>query len=212
MIAIIDYGMGNLRSVEKALIKAGAQDVIVTSKADIINQADKLVMPGVGAIQEAMRELKKFKLIKIIKENIFKKPYLGICLGMQLLFEESEEGGKTVPGLGIFEGRVIRFKNTVRVPHMGWNNIQVKSQKSKVKSKQPKKTIQILKGIPDNSYFYFCHSYYCAPKDKSIIALTTKYGVNFTSAIQKENLFAAQFHPEKSQTLGLRLLENFVKL
>lgn len=207
MIAVIDYGMGNLRSVAKALENVGATDVRVTSRAEIICSCDKIVLPGVGAMREAMRELKRLKLIKVIKDNIFKKPFLGICLGLQLLFEESQEGGGT-KGLGIFEGKVLRFASGLKVPHMGWNNIKVKRQKSKGKSNN----CLLLQGITDNSYFYFCHSYYVAPKDKSIIATTTDYGLKFVSSISKDNLFACQFHPEKSQSAGLKILENFVRM
>ncbi len=198
MIAIIDYGMGNLRSVAKALEAAGAADVRITSDPKIISQADKIVLPGVGAFKEAMRELRRLGLIKAIKDNIFKKPFLGICLGLQLLFSESEEGGK-VKGLGIFPGIVRRFPDKLKVPHMGWNQIKVKKGK-------------ILKNIPKNAYFYFCHSYYVVPKDKGLIAAATDYGKEFVSAIAKDNLFACQFHPEKSQASGLRLLKNFVKI
>ena len=198
MIAVIDYGMGNLRSVAKALEAAGAADVRITSDPKIISQADKIVLPGVGAFKEAMRELRRLGLIKAIKDNIFKKPFLGICLGLQLLFSESEEGGK-VKGLGIFPGIVRRFPDKLKVPHMGWNQIKVKKGK-------------ILKNIPKNAYFYFCHSYYVVPKDKGLIAAATDYGKEFVSAIAKDNLFACQFHPEKSQASGLRLLKNFVKI
>lgn len=198
MIVLIDYGMGNLRSVAKALEAAGADDVRVSSKASVITQADKIVLPGVGAMNEAMKELKKLELVEPIRRNIFKKPFLGICLGLQLLFSESEEGGKT-EGLGIFKGKVKRFADTLKVPHMGWNSIR--NQKSFV-----------LKDIPDNAYFYFCHSYYVEPEDKSLRETTTDYGGEFVSSICQGNLFACQFHPEKSQRLGLQLLENFLKL
>lgn len=204
MIAIIDYGMGNLRSVAKALETAGARGIRVTSSAALISNADKLVLPGVGAMQEAMRELRKLRLIEVIKKNIFIKPFLGICLGLQLLFTESQEGGK-VGGLGIFKGRVKRFSQKLKVPHMGWNQIKDHNLKSKILN-------PFLKNIPDNSYFYFCHSYYVVPEDKGLVALTTDYGIEFACAISSGNLFACQFHPEKSQRLGLRLLENFVKL
>lgn len=222
MIAIIDYGMGNLRSVAKALEAVGARELRVTSSPALISRADKLVLPGVGAMAEAMRELRKLRLIEVIKKNIFIKPFLGICLGLQLLFTESQEGGK-VRGLGIFKGRVKRFshpalslcntspvlrKGGVKVPHMGWNQV-------KRTTHDARRTTQkcfMLEGIPDNSYFYFCHSYYVVPEDKSLIALTTDYGIEFASGISRDNLFACQFHPEKSQRLGLRLLENFVKV
>ena len=202
MIAVIDYGMGNLRSVAKALEAAGAADVRITSDPKIISQADKIVLPGVGAIKEAMRELRRLGLIKVIKDNIFKKPFLGICLGLQLLFSESEEGGK-VKGLGIFPGIVRRFPNKLKVPHMGWNQVRITNHESRITN---------FRNISNNSFFYFCHSYYAAPKDKSLIAAVTDYGKEFVSAIAKDNLFACQFHPEKSQESGLRLLKNFVKI
>lgn len=201
MIAIIDYGMGNLRSVEKALEASGAREVFVTSKIKDIHRADKIVMPGVGAMKEAMAALKRLKLIEPLKEIITQKPYLGICLGLQLLFEKSEEGSNA-KGLGILNGQVVRFPNKVKVPHMGWNQIKVTSKNSK----------NILKGILEDAYFYFCHSYYVVPEDKSIISAQTEYGLNFTSAICKDNIFAVQFHPEKSQRLGLKLLEKFIKV
>ena len=150
MIAVIDYGMGNLRSVAKALESAGANEVRVSSDAGIIRGADKIVLPGVGAIKEAMRELKRLNLIKTIHENIFKKPFLGICLGLQLLFERSEEGG-SARGLGVFKGTVRRFPDRLKVPHMGWNQIKVKRQNAKGKTKER----GILKNIPDNSFFIF---------------------------------------------------------
>lgn len=204
MIAIIDYGMGNLRSVTKALQRAGAGELEVTSSAALIYRADKLVLPGVGAMPEAMRELRRLGLLEAIKNNVFIKPFLGICLGLELLFSESQEGGK-VRGLGIFKGRVKRFSRKLKVPHMGWNQSKITNQKSKILN-------PFLRNIPDNSYFYFCHSYYVVPEDKGLVALTTDYGIEFACAISRGNLFACQFHPEKSQRLGLRLLENFVKL
>lgn len=207
MIAVIDYGMGNLRSVAKALEKAGAKNVCVTSEPQAISSCDKIVLPGVGAMAEAMAELRRLDLIKAIKDNIFRKPFLGICLGLQLLFETSEEGG-AVEGLGVFKGKVLKFGLNLKVPHMGWNSIKVISRKSQVISKE----CSILRDIPDNSYFYFCHSYYVVPEDKSIIATTTDYGTEFVSSICKNNLFACQFHPEKSQALGLKILKNFVQI
>ena len=205
MLAIIDYGMGNLRSVAKALEAAGAARVKVTSEVRTIVKADKIVLPGVGAMNEAMRELKRLGLIEVIKKNIFKKPFLGICLGLQLLFTESEEGGK-IKGLGIFKGRVKRFSDKLKVPHIGWNQIRTKNSEPRTKN------CSIFKNIPDSSYFYFCHSYYIVPEDRSIVAATTGYGREFVSAIYKDNLFACQFHPEKSQKSGLKLLENFIRI
>lgn len=199
MLAIIDYGMGNLRSVSKALEAAGAPDVRIVSEAKEILKADKIVLPGVGAMGEAIAALRRLRLIEPIKESIFRKPFLGICLGLQLLFTESEEGGR-VKGLGIFKGKVKRFSERLKVPHMGWNQVEQRNTGS-----------PILEGIPDNSFFYFCHSYYVVPDDKSIIASKTGYGKEFVSSINKDNLFACQFHPEKSQAMGLRLLKNFVR-
>lgn len=207
MIALIDYGMGNLRSVAKALEASGADEVRVSPDAGIIRSADKIVLPGVGAIKEAMRQLQDLGLVRVIKDNIYKKPFLGICLGLQLLFERSEEGGRS-RGLGIIRGTVRRFPDRLKVPHMGWNQIKVKRQNAKGKISER----GILKNVPDNSFFYFCHSYYADPEDKNIIAASTDYGLEFASAIRKDNLFACQFHPEKSQGLGLRLLKNFVEL
>ena len=207
MIAIIDYGMGNLRSVAKALEAAGADKLKATSSAKIIAQADKLVLPGVGAMPQAMAELKRLRLVEVIKENVFKKPFLGICLGLQLLFSQSQEGGKT-KGLGIFKGKVKRFSDKLKVPHIGWNQIK----RATCDVRRATNDCSILEDIPDNSYFYFCHSYYVLPEDKSIIAATTDYGREFVSGIAKDNVYAFQFHPEKSQRLGLKILKNFVEL
>lgn len=198
MIAIVDYGMGNLKSVKKAFSICGSFDIRVTSSASLIDKADKIVMPGVGALGEAMKELSKLGIIKAIKRNIVKKPYLGICLGLQLLFEESQEG-KCTHGLGVLKGKVLRFSGKQKIPHMGWNNLEI------LNSKNP-----LFRNIPYNSYFYFCHSYYVAPSDIKIIAATTDYGVKFASSIAKDNIFAVQFHPEKSQELGLRIIKNFI--
>jgi glutamine amidotransferase len=199
MIAIIDYGMGNLRSVEKGFLKVGV-DVKVTNKAEDVNDADGVVLPGVGAFKDCMRELKKLELIDAVVNSIKTgKPYLGICLGLQVLFSESEEFG-TCRGLDIFRGRVVRFEldnSELKIPQMGWNQIHIRNNSP------------LFKEIPDKSYFYFVHSYYVAPDDDSIIGTTTDYGVEFTSAICIDNVYAVQFHPEKSQALGLLLLKNF---
>lgn len=201
MIAIVDYGMGNLESVSKALKHLGF-DVIVTSSVDEIKSSDGVVLPGVGAFPDCMANLEKLGLIEIVKYSAINKPFLGICLGLQLLFEESEEFGSHA-GLSIFKGRVKRFKDDMivegerlKIPHMGWNSIKIK------------KNTPFLDGIDDGSYFYFVHSYYVETED-SLVATETFYGVNFASSIAKDNLFACQFHPEKSQRLGLKLLENF---
>jgi glutamine amidotransferase len=198
-IAIIDYGMGNLRSVQKALERVGGRTVI-TEDGAVIKKADKVVLPGVGAMKPAIQKLEKLGLVKVIKESVAaNKPFLGICLGFQLLFEEGNEGGK-IKGLGILKGKVDRFKS-VKVPHMGWNQLKIKNKKC-----------PLIAGIKDNDDVYFCHSYFATPKDKSVILTTTKYGKDYVSSIAKDNLFGVQFHPEKSQNIGLKILENFVRL
>lgn len=211
-IAIVDYGMGNIASVKKACVHFGASARVVTKPKEL-GMADKIILPGVGAFGDAMRQLTKMGLGSAIKEKILSGvPFLGICLGMHLLFEKSQES-KGVKGLGVLGGEVTRFKDTclpagrkkLKVPHMGWNNIQVKSQKAKGKN-------TILKGVKDNSYVYFCHSYYVKPKDKTIVAAETDYGGKFASIIAKDNIFGIQFHPEKSQSTGLKILEGFIKL
>jgi glutamine amidotransferase len=199
MIAIIDYGMGNLRSVEKALEKIG-EKALVTNKISAIKKAEKIILPGVGAFQDCMDNLKKLKLTPVIKESIAqKKPFLGICLGLQLLFSYSEEG-KGSKGLNLFKGSVKKFKKKLKVPHMGWNKI-------KINKRSP-----LLKDIPNNSYVYFVHSYYVDSEEKDIILTKTYYGLDFTSSICKGNTFALQFHPEKSQDIGLKILKNFSKI
>lgn len=197
VIAIIDYGMGNLRSVEKGFLKVGAE-VLVTHKPEDLKQADAVVLPGVGAFRDCMKGLEHLGLIEPVVDAIRKgKPYLGICLGLQVLFTESEEFG-ICRGLDIFPGKVVRFKNGgLKIPQMGWNTIKIQVDNP------------LFSGIPDRSYFYFVHSYYIAPGDRSIILTTTDYGAEFTSSVWKDNIFAVQFHPEKSQAFGLRLLKNF---
>ena len=208
MIAVIDYGMGNLRSVQKALEFVGAK-VIVTHDPDLILNADSVVLPGVGAFKDCMANLNKLKLIDPIRKFIDGgKPFLGICLGLQVLFEESEEYGP-VAGLGILPGKVVKFIDTssdakngslIKIPHMGWNEIKVK------------KDSPLFEGVGDAPYFYFVHSYYVVPEDHNMIATVTNYGVEFVSGIQHKNIYAFQFHPEKSQTLGLSILEQFSNL
>lgn len=201
MIAIIDYDMGNLKSVSKALETLGA-DVCVTRDPNKIKDADKIVLPGVGAFPMCMENLKNYGLMDPVKDSIKAgKWFLGICLGLQLLFEESEEHGGA-NGMGILKGRVLRFdfQSAMKIPHMGWNGINKKGEPL------------LLKEIPDESSFYFVHSYYVAPEDTSITATETDYGISFCSSIEKDNILACQFHPEKSQKLGLKILENFAKL
>ncbi len=203
MIYVVDYGMGNLRSVEKAFEKMGSR-VMITDDPSDVKIANKLVLPGVGAFGDSVKELKKRGLLEPIKEYLqLNKPFLGLCLGMQLLFEESEEA-KGIKGLSIIKGKVRKFKFTdknLKVPHMGWNSLD-----------SIKRTSPLLKGISDGAYVYFVHSYYVDPIDKSIISSTTNYEINFASSISKGNIFAMQFHPEKSQEIGLKMLKNFVSL
>ena len=210
MIVVIDYGMGNLRSVSKALESLGAA-VHVSSDPQAVATAEKLILPGVGAFPAAMRELGARGLIKPIKAAIKNHtPYLGICLGLQLLFEDSEEG-EGARGLGILAGQVRRFKlngSALKVPHMGWNQV-IRSQRSEVRGQNE---CPLLKDIPDGSFLYFVHSYYGEPTDRSVVALETEHGVPFASMVWRDNLYATQFHPEKSQAVGLKLLKNFIEL
>lgn len=201
MIAILDYGMGNLRSVEKALQKVGAE-TLVTSDAEKITGAEGLVLPGVGAFKDCMRNLKEYGLIAPLYQFIQSgRPFLGICLGLQLLFSESTEFG-LYKGLNIIKGKVVRFpqNSLVKIPHMGWNTVNIKEG------------VPLLKDIEDESYFYFVHSYYVVPEDESIVASTTNYGIEFVSSIYHNNIFACQFHPEKSQEPGLKILRRFGEL
>lgn len=196
MIAIIDYGMGNLRSVEKGFLKVGVDARVVTDSRSV-NDAEAVVLPGVGAFRDCMRNLDRMKLIEPILKSVRNgKPYLGICLGLQMLFTESEEFG-VYKGLDVLKGKVVRFQVDLKVPHMGWNTVRL--------LKKP----PIFDGIKDESYFYFVHSYYVAPNDEGIIAGTTDYGMTFTSMVWKDNIIATQFHPEKSQETGLKILKNF---
>ncbi len=203
MIAIIDYDMGNLRSVAKAFEKVGAA-AVVTREAKVIESASHVVLPGVGAFKDCMSHLDEFGLIAPVLRSVESgKPFLGICLGLQLLFEESMEFGRHA-GLGLLKGSVVRFAASLdaegtelKVPHMGWNDVKIKKDSA------------LLKGVPDGSYFYFVHSYYAAPASPEVTLTTTEYGVEFTSAVEKDNIMACQFHPEKSQKLGLRVLKNF---
>ncbi len=196
MIAIIDYGVGNLRSVEKAFEKVGIKAGIVRDPGEV-DRADGVVLPGVGAFADAMDNLKRAGMNLAVKRAVEDgRPLLGICLGLQLLFEASEEWGYS-EGLGIFPGVVRRLPEGLKVPHMGWNQV-------KFRGIHP-----VFEGVPDNSAFYFVHSYYVDPARESVKAGVTDYGIEFTSAVGHRNVFAIQFHPEKSSALGLRILRNF---
>lgn len=205
-IVIVDYGMGNLHSIEKAMVKAGELtksrfNVVVTQDPEIILKADRLVFPGVGAIRDCMHEIKKLSLDTAIKEVLFTRPCLAICVGMQALLTDSEENGG-VDCFNVLEGSVKRFpvKPGFKVPHMGWNQVH-----------QSNKQHPMWTDIPDGSRFYFVHSYYTALADAGLSAATTDYCVAFTSTIAKENLFTTQFHPEKSAHVGIQLLNNFLQ-
>jgi imidazole glycerol-phosphate synthase subunit HisH len=198
MIAIIDYGMGNLRSVQKAFERVG-YEAVVTREPGQIQSARGVVLPGVGAFSACMENLRRFGLIEPIYEIVRgKKPFLGICLGFQLLFSESEEFGRQ-QGLNLFSGKVVGFhsKDGLKVPHMGWNSLE------------KRKDSVFLEGISSGEFVYFVHSFYVVPEDASVIATDTDYGSPFVSSIATESLFACQFHPEKSQDIGLRILSNF---
>ena len=202
MIALLDYGAGNVRSVQKALTAAGG-DVQLVPSPKLVMQADAVVLPGVGAFDDCINAMRQQELFEAAREFVSTgKPFLGICVGYQALFENSEEFNSSAAGLGIFEGSVVRFPDAdVKVPQIGWNEVNFT---------QP--DCPILKGIESGSHFYFVHSYYPQPKDGSIVTTRTEYGVEFTSAIWRDNVFATQFHPEKSQKVGLQLLTNFVNL
>jgi len=202
-VVVIDYGMGNLRSVSKALEHVATEaKVIVSSDPDVILAADRVVFPGVGALRDCMAELRRLGLDEVISQCAKTKPLLGICLGMQAMLDSSEENGGT-EGLGIISGQVPHFSDMpecdgLKIPQMGWNTVHQVAPHP------------LWRGIADNSYFYFVHSYYVAPQSQAVIAGTTDYGRPYASAIFDENVFAVQFHPEKSQQLGLKLLENFM--
>jgi imidazole glycerol-phosphate synthase subunit HisH len=211
MIAIIDYGMGNLRSVHKAFAAVG-HDAVVTRESDILSKASHLVLPGVGAFADCMANLEQYGLLEPIRKGIASgKPFLGICLGLQLLFTESEEFG-VHKGLDIVPGKVRRFQfaqgldtsmsresSPLKVPHMGWNELTLE------------RAAPPLQNVPTGTHVYFVHSYYVEPSDSSVIATTTDYGRSFVSSIWHDNIFACQFHPEKSQTVGLQIVKNFAE-
>ncbi len=197
MIVVIDYGIGNTGSVVNALDKLGIKNRI-SSDPGVIKKAKGLILPGVGAAGQGMENLKKRNLDKLIINQLkLGKPFLGICLGMQLLFEKSEEGNASC--LGIFKGVVKKFKNERKIPQIGWNNVGIRNYE-----------LRIMEKIKDNSYFYFVNSYYCKPDDKSIIVGKTTYGETFASVVAKDNVVGVQFHPEKSGAIGFQLLKNFI--
>lgn len=201
MIAIIDYDAGNLKSVEKALNFLG-EEAVVCRDRDRILSADKVILPGVGSFGDAMEKLKKYNLINTINDVCEKNtPFLGICLGLQLLFKDSDES-KGVPGLGILDGQILRIpdKEGLKIPHIGWNSIEIKPDG------------RLFKGIENNSYVYFVHSYYLKAEDENIVKATTSYSTNIHASVEKSNIFACQFHPEKSGDIGLKILENFAKI
>ena len=202
MIALLDYGAGNVRSVQKALEAAGAKVSLVASSAEMRGAA-AVVLPGVGAFDDCVNAMEKQELLEGVRSFISTgRPFLGICVGYQALFERSEEFNSCAAGLGVFGGSVVRFPDAaIKVPQIGWNQVEIL---------QP--DCPILKGIPSGSYFYFVHSYFPQPTDKSISVTHTTYGETFVSSVWRDNVFATQFHPEKSQKNGLRLLENFVDL
>lgn len=201
MIAIIDYDAGNIKSVEKAVIKLG-YECVVTRDVEILKKADKLILPGVGAFGDAMSKLNEYGLTDVIRELVLikKKPILGICLGLQLMFDLSEET-PGVEGLSLVKGKIVRIPegDDRKIPHMGWNSLSY-----------PKNSV-LFDGVPEGSFVYFVHSYYLQAEDFDVVAATTKYGADIQAAIEKDNIFATQFHPEKSSDIGMRILTNYLE-
>ena len=201
MIAIIDYDAGNIKSVEKAFAAIGQETVVTRDRHEILN-ADKVVLPGVGAFGTAMDNLRKYEMDRVIKEVVDKKtPFIGICLGLQLLFDGSEESSG-VEGLGILPGDILRIpdKEGLKIPHMGWNSLQLHNDG------------RLFRGVPQQSYVYFVHSYYLRARDESIVTASTEYSTHIHASVEKDNVFACQFHPEKSSFTGRTILENFAAL
>ena len=201
MIAIIDYDAGNIKSVEKALIALG-QEVVITSDKEEILKADKVILPGVGAFGDAMENLKRTGLDQVVKEVAQRGiPFLGICLGLQLLFESSDEA-PGVEGLGILKGKILRIPDQegLKIPHMGWKSLHLENNG------------RLFKGIEENAYVYFVHSYYLKAEDEQIVKASTEYSTHIHASVEQGNVFACQFHPEKSSDVGLKILKNFVEL
>lgn len=201
MIAIIDYNAGNLKSVEKALNSMEETCIITRDRNEIVG-ADKVILPGVGAFGTAMEQLRKYELDKVIHEVVDKRiPFLGICLGLQLLFEGSDES-EGVEGLHVLDGEIVRIpdKEGLKIPHIGWNSLNIQNQG------------RLFEGLGENPYVYFVHSYYLKAKDEQIVKATTEYGVNIHASVEKNNVFACQFHPEKSSSVGLQILKNFTQI
>ncbi len=201
MIAILDYDAGNIKSVEKAFASLG-QETILTRDFSEIKKADKVILPGVGSFGDAIAHLKKYELDKVIYETVAEnKPFLGICLGLQLLFESSEET-PGVEGLGICKGSIVKIpaEDGLKIPHIGWNSLNFPSEG------------RLFKGIDEGSFVYFVHSYYLKAYDEAIVKATTEYGAHIHASIEQGNVFACQFHPEKSSTVGLKILSNFASL
>lgn len=201
MIAIIDYDAGNIQSVEKAMAKLG-QEVWITRDRERIMNADKVILPGVGSFGDAMAHLREYNLVEVIKDVVAeKKPFLGICLGLQLLYESSEET-PGVEGLGILKGKILKIpeQKDLKIPHMGWNSLHLQNDG------------RLFRGIEQNPYVYFVHSYYLKAGEEETVKATTEYSVNIHASVEKDNVFACQFHPEKSGDLGLQILKNFAEL
>ncbi len=202
MIAILDYDAGNIKSVEKALLLLG-EEVVITRDRTVIMNADKVILPGVGAFGDAMGKLHSYGMVDMIKEVVEKgTPFLGICLGLQLLFERSDESEEDVAGLGILKGEILKIPSSegLKIPHMGWNSLKYPSQG------------RLFQGIKEDTYVYFVHSYYLKAADESIVKATTDYSTLIHASVEKDNVFACQFHPEKSGDVGLQILRNFVNL
>lgn len=201
MVAIIDYDAGNIRSVEKAIVSLG-YEAVVTRDADTILAAEHVILPGVGAFGDAMNKLSAYGLVDVIRAVANRQiPFLGICLGLQLMFESSEEA-PGVEGIGLLKGSIVRIpeKDDLKIPHIGWNSLQYPGQG------------RLFAGIPQDSYVYFVHSYYLQAQDKEIVKAVTEYGIEIHASVEKDNLFACQFHPEKSSDVGMKILHNFMQI